>query len=102
MLTIEELKSLKTYEWVWVDILGQKNKSTYVCIFKCNNETLIWLEGDNSYRLDFSDYGKTWLAFKNKEEAEGKSIPFDIFVKMWSDIEGDDLPCNLGFLNIMC
>lgn len=74
-LTIEELKSLKVGDWVWLTnqngLLG-----TYVAKADASYE-----EDDKTFNFDslafsqsypYSDYGKTWLAYKNKEQAETK------------------------------
>lgn len=79
-LTIEELKALEVGDWVWVIELD-KSYSHYVQLrevdYKVYGE---WLHGYKSY--DFASYGKTWLAYKNKEQAECKG-------------EIVELPCTL-------
>lgn len=71
MLTIEELKDLNVGDWVWVVccIAG-----TYATKTAQNDERLEYQTIIAQSYLDYADYGKTWLAYKNKEEAEGKSI----------------------------
>lgn len=68
-LTIEELKALPVGEWIWVDF-SVRNEKFYAQIKKNNavyadlNSLRLWQE------FDYSDYGKTWIAYKNKEQAE--------------------------------
>lgn len=69
-LTIEQLRALEVGDWVWI-----KDQMTdggmYVQI--CMNAQGIYLAGQN-YGVfpNYSHYGKTWLAWKNKEQAEAK------------------------------
>lgn len=72
-LTIEQLKSLEVGDWVWVVVkenaypnsaqetgycmIGQ-SKDGIGCGYMC--------------KVLYTDYGKTWLAYKNKEQAEGE------------------------------
>ena len=81
MLTIEELKELPIGEWVWIVDTSEATKENYGGsmyarkyyqsfpdkYFDCG--TLGRL-----YSFNYVDYGTKWLAYKNKEEAEGKSI----------------------------
>lgn len=84
MLTIEELKALPVGEWIWVKVI---DKDEYHC-WKCIDEggLYYYIQDTGKYGLScsvhfifgydllFKDYGTKWLAYKNKEEAEGKSI----------------------------
>ena len=69
MLKIEELKSLPVGDWVWIvnDILnGGKGIGRYIQIKR---------RGDSPhpfYNDSFEGYGRLWLAYKNKEQAECK------------------------------
>lgn len=79
-LTIEELKALPVGEWVWV-VDYENHRSKYRQI------TSIYEEGEyfggtlfqftssrrqKGFSRHSCNYGKTWLAYKNKEMAEGK------------------------------
>lgn len=79
-LTIEELKALPIGEWVWVEnILGTKlvvdfRNGYYRKGLQDNKPDEHFTTSWYSYNLFFNYnlYGKTWLAYKNKEQAEGK------------------------------
>lgn len=80
-LTIEELKALEVGDWVWED----KSKVYEFVKDKTDEFLLILVDGilDRHY---YSDYGKTWLAYKNKEQAECKGEIVEIkepVIKPW-------------------
>lgn len=98
MLTIEELKSLEAGDWVYT-IYIKSNIRQYHCIEK--NESNRLLVQDRVCCLDFvglnyTDYGTKWLAYKNKEEAEGQSITLPYLLctsskfacVIWRDLDG--------------
>ena len=72
-LTIEELKALKEDDWVWVVV----KENAYP---KSAQETGYCMIGQSKdgigcgymCKVLYTDYGKTWIAYKNKEQAEGK------------------------------
>lgn len=69
-LTIEQLKALEVGDWVWIkDQMADRGMYAQICM----NAQGIYLEGKN-YGVfpNYSYYGKTWLAWKNKEQAEAK------------------------------
>ena len=76
-LTIDELKAIKVGDWVWIvdDILDGNGAGRYVPIKSRG------FSPHPFYNNSFEEYGKLWIAYKNKEEAEGKSI---------------NLPCKVG------
>lgn len=87
MLTIEELKNSQVGDWIWVEGLtfgeeGYYGLSAYLRISNPSPnelEDLSYLPfsrgfGTKLERLNYANYGDKWLAFKNKEEADGKSI----------------------------
>lgn len=84
-LTIEQLKSLEVGDWVWVEnILGTKlvidfRNGYYRKGLQDNKPDEHFTTSWYSYNLFFNYnlYGKTWLAYKNKEEAEG-DIDYEI------------------------
>lgn len=73
MLTIEQIKNLPHKDWLWVidlktktgmygqilvdNIIGDRD-CRYMCIDNRNAE------------IDFSTYGKNWVAYKNKEQVD--------------------------------
>lgn len=71
-LSIEELKSLADYDWVWI-VEKKTNKGTYMQICRWfDKDERIAMSSVGNEQCDFSIYGKTWLAYKNKEQAECK------------------------------
>ena len=76
-LTIEELKSLKEGDWVWVVCPWNEELTQYARIEKrfnssiCGQDTFLSGEYVHIFLSD-CDYGTRWLAYKNKEQAEGK------------------------------
>lgn len=75
-LTIEELKALEVGDWVWVKFKTTDpdkryaNQERYFQIIEAENDTAIRF---NKYvPMQYFEYGKTWLAYKNKEQAEAK------------------------------
>lgn len=99
MLTIEQIKNLAHRDWLWVVDLETKtamygqilvngiigdSDCRYLCIDNRNAE------------IDFSTYGTKWVAYKNKEEAEGESITLPYLLcssrkfacVIWRDKEG--------------
>lgn len=79
-LTIEQLKALEIGDWVWVVccIAG-----TYAMKINQSEKCLEYQTIAEISYLDYSDYGKTWLAYKNKEQAEAEG-------------EIVELPCKVG------
>lgn len=71
-LTIDELRALKAGDWVWIiDIEKQSGYYRQVTINDNNEKIVFYGEFTNGY-CPFETYGKTWLAYKNKEQAEAK------------------------------
>lgn len=61
-LTIDELRALKAGDWVWiVDFEDERNDFYF---------QLDYSDKTNFGIYNYSNYGKTWLAYKNKEQAE--------------------------------
>ncbi len=69
MLTIEELKALKVGDWIWDD-----TTKDYLYIKDKTDELLLCLICGQLTRRYYNTHGTKWLAYKNKEEADGKSI----------------------------
>lgn len=72
-LTIEELKSLEAGDWVWL-VYKNTDYRRYAQIQAIEGTRLyVWGRGLAECEMkQHSDYGKTWLAYKNKEEAEAE------------------------------
>ncbi len=70
-LTIEELKELEVGDWVWiVCCLG----GNYAKKLEQSANSLKYKTHIAESYLNYIDYGKNWLAYKNKEQAEGKEM----------------------------
>lgn len=72
-LTVEELKALEIGDWVWVIDFATKSGCYKQINDICEEEDWIWFEEDCG-ASHFPDYGKEWIAYKNKEQAE-RSLP---------------------------
>lgn len=67
-LTIEELKVLQVGDWVWIVDPTSNNSGTYWIKYE-----YLLFNPMNEYFKDLvvvEDYGKYWVAYKNKEEAK--------------------------------
>lgn len=78
-LTIEQLKALPVGDWVWVvfPTVPDLMESTYIRKSPSSDDSRLYdaLDVDDEGKETFmcySSYGKTWLAYKNKEAAEAK------------------------------
>ena len=109
MLTIEELKALPVKGWVWLvapKTFFGKLSSYYQKSEKSDEKRFVaitWAdeggeETDEDLILswDYFEYGTKWLAYKNKEEAEGRSITLPYLLctsskfacVLWRDADG--------------
>lgn len=75
MLTIEQLKALPVDEWVFIIV---KSTDTY-SLYSKGTYARKRISGDDIFRFEtiealpakfYFDYGITWIAYKNKEQAE--------------------------------
>lgn len=67
-LTVEELKALKVFDWVWIK---REKFSTYRQKTGNDEEHFPAYLGDfMTDDLPYSTYGTEWVAYKNKEQAE--------------------------------
>lgn len=81
-LTIEELKALEVGDWVWVETINAPNSSFrgyYQIRPNAERSKLIFCGIEHDYSI--LDYGKTWLAYKNKECAESVNDKYTTFYK---------------------
>lgn len=62
-LTIEELKRLEVVDWVWIKDIEDEREGFYY--------QLDYSDKTNFGIYEYFNYGKTWQAWKNKEQAEG-------------------------------
>lgn len=70
-LTIEELKSLKVGDWVWVE--SETYGKTYSIVNDIDKDGVLFSAISLYGWLAYCNYGNTWLAYKNKEQAESNS-----------------------------
>ena len=72
-LTIDELKALEVGDWVWIKYQFENTLENFYAQVRCNSSEKKYLKhyAGNAH-LVFWTYGKTWLAYKNKEQAEAK------------------------------
>lgn len=74
-LTIEQLKALKTGDWVWIiDIESPKHGSGYWQIHGFAKTHIHLNQGEARWVVPKALYGKDWIAYKNKEEASGDVV----------------------------
>ncbi len=76
-LTIEELKALQIGDWVWIidranSSIGKYYKIVDGTAYAPRVNFLRVISGMFDYAFRFFDYGATWTAYKNREQAEGK------------------------------
>lgn len=75
MLTLEQLRALPSDDWVWlVDV--KTGKGEYVTHLSFSERRFSALRivrgGYTAWRAPrIADYGKTWIAYKNKEDVSG-------------------------------
>ncbi len=88
-LTIKEIEELKQYDWLYII---EKNKRQDIGNYRRKmeiigdlmNEKYLYCEfGLRKSKNYFADYGATWIAYRNKEEAECESNTIE-------------LPCKVG------
>lgn len=75
-LTIEEIKQLEKDDWLYLIRTEPYDKrEKYYKINRKNQNSLVFYCGSgNEIAFSYEDYGKTWLAYKNKEQAECKGV----------------------------
>lgn len=102
-LTIEELKALPVNDWVWV-VHPITSNGTYGKITGYDGYKYVETE-DNRISLGDIHYGNTWLAYKNKEQAEDKDeirkqTAKEILQEIFSNETCGDLGefCDIGWV----
>lgn len=70
-LTIDELKALEVGDWVWLIYL-ENNDREYAKIMSNGKDMMQFCTAFPLPPYIYSDYGKTWLTYKSKEQAECK------------------------------
>lgn len=107
MLTIKELKALPKGEYVYI-VDKKYGFETYERKpINANDKYFIYCRYSENSNYAYSDYGKTWVAYKNKEQAEGvddkirKETAEEIFgelIKSTALCESQGGHCSLDYL----
>lgn len=71
-LTIEQLKLLKKGDWVWIIDKELPINTGYYKIKSINVTHILLQQGLAENLIPYALYGKEWIAYKNKEQAEQK------------------------------
>ncbi len=82
-LNIEEIKQFETGDFIYIVEIYEK-ANFYYEINKINNEYLCLKLNDfcDYVELPFNEYGKIWIAYKNKEQAECKGELVELICKL--------------------
>ena len=70
-LTLEELRQMPIRDWVWIDVLHSKEavSSYYRKYDGYKKDEIFWCGYPGlGFRFFYEDYGKTWLAYRQKPE----------------------------------
>lgn len=78
-LTLEELRALDVFEWLWVEIIIPTKrqtfygtKSSYYQVFEdyTDGNSICCGRPGTLQEFEYDDYGKTWLAYRRRPEVE--------------------------------
>ena len=70
-LTLDELREMPIRDWVWIDVLHSKEavSSYYRKYDGYKKDEIFWCGYPGlGFRFFYEDYGKTWLAYRQKPE----------------------------------
>ena len=73
-LTLDELRKMPISDWVWIDVLHSKEavSSYYRKYDGYKKDEIFWCGYPGiGFRFYYEDYGKTWLAYRQKPEEDG-------------------------------
>lgn len=100
-LTIGQLKALPVGNWVWVVDNSDNDETGYYIITPTFREDLLELATrGHGTAYKYLDYGKTWKAYRNKQEAEAKGdlykTAFELILQDVYDnrLKADTLSCS--------
>ena len=79
-LTLDELRQLPIRDWVWIEILNPdafRSKETVSAYYRKYDgykaDEIFWCGYPGlGFGFDYADYGKTWLAYRQKPEGGGR------------------------------
>ena len=72
-LTMDELRKMPIRDWVWIDVLHSKEavSSYYRKYDGYKKDEIFWCGYPGlGFRFFYEDYGKTWLAYRQKPEED--------------------------------
>ena len=77
-LTLDELRKLPIRDWVWIEILNPdafRSKETVSAYYRkydgYKKAEIFWCGYPGlGFGFDYADYGKTWLAYRQKPEED--------------------------------
>ena len=77
-LTLDELRKMPIRDWVWIEILNPdafRSKETVSAYYRKYDgykaDEIFWCGYPGlGFGFDYSDYGKTWLAYRQKPEED--------------------------------
>ena len=72
-LTMDELREMPIRDWVWIDVLHLKEaiSSYYRKYDGYKKDEIFWCGYPGlGFRFFYEDYGKTWLAYRQKPEED--------------------------------
>ena len=75
-LTLNELREMPIRDWVWIEILNPdafRSKETVSAYYRkydgYKKDEIFWCGYPGlGFGFDYADYGKTWLAYRQKKE----------------------------------
>ena len=75
-LTLDELRQMPIRDWVWIDVLNPdafRSKETVSAYYRkydgYKKDEIFWCGYPGlGFGFDYADYGKTWLAYRQKPE----------------------------------
>ena len=74
-LTLDELRQMPIRDWVWIDVLHSKEtvSSYYRKYDGYKKDEIFWCGYPGiGFRFFYEDYGKTWLAYRQKPEEDDR------------------------------
>ena len=72
-LTLDELRQMPIRDWVWIDVFHSKEavSSYYRKYDGYKKDEIFWCGYPGlGFRFFYEDYGKTWLAYRQKPEED--------------------------------
>ena len=77
-LTLDELREMPIRDWVWIDVLNPdafRSKETVSAYYRkydgYKKDEIFWCGYPGlGFRFFYEDYGKTWLAYRQKPEED--------------------------------